>query len=75
MVKTPLPGLLADVMGVTVEDYVPIYSGKQSVKFAGLLAGWPAECGIWADVLKPNGAEVLGTYTSGAYAGRRRSHQ
>jgi beta-galactosidase len=70
MVKTPLPGLLADVMGVAVEDYVPIYSGKQSVKFAGMLAGWAAECGVWADVLQPKGAEVLGTYTSGSYAGK-----
>jgi beta-galactosidase len=70
MVKTPLPGLLADVMGVTVEDYVPIYSGKQSVKFAGMLAGWAAECGVWADVLQLKGAEVLGTYTSGSYAGK-----
>jgi beta-galactosidase len=70
MVKTPLPGLLAEVMGVTVEDYVPIYGNKQSVKFAGPLAGWAGECGIWADVLRPNGAEVLGTYTAGSYAGK-----
>jgi beta-galactosidase len=70
MVKTPLPGLLAEVMGATVEDYVPIYSGRQSVKFAGPLAGMAGECGIWADVLKPNGAEVLGTYTSGSYQGK-----
>jgi beta-galactosidase len=70
MVKTALPGLLAEVMGMTVEDYVPIYSGKQSVKFAGPLAGMAGECGIWADVLKPNGAEVLGTYTSDSYAGK-----
>ena len=33
MVKTSLPGLLAEVMGTTVEDYVPIYGAKQSVKF------------------------------------------
>jgi len=70
MVKTPLPGLLAEVMGVTVEDYVPIYGTKQSVKFAGPLAGMAGECGIWTDVLKPNGAEILGTYTSGAYVGK-----
>ena len=70
MVKTSLPGLLAEVMGTTVEDYVPIYGAKQSVKFSGMLAGWAAECGLWADVLKPNGAEVLGTYTVGSYAGK-----
>ena len=39
IVRTPLPGLLRDVMGVMVEDYVPIYSGKQRVKFSAMLAG------------------------------------
>ena len=33
IVRTPLPGLLRDVMGVTVEDYIPIYSGKNGVTF------------------------------------------
>jgi beta-galactosidase len=70
IVQTALPGPLRDVMGVTVEDYVPIYSGKQGVKFSSLLAGADGECGIWADVLQPSRAEVLGTYTSGSYAGR-----
>ena len=70
IVRTPLPGPLRDVMGVTVEDYVPIYSGKQGVKFSSVLSGPDGECGIWADILQPSRAEVLGTYTSGSYAGR-----
>jgi beta-galactosidase len=70
MVRTSLPGLLRDVMGVTVEDYVPIYSAKQGVKFSGPLAGPDATCGLWADILQPSGADVLGTYTSGAHAGK-----
>ncbi len=69
MVRTPLPGLLKDVMGVTVADYVPIYSAKNSVKFAPALAGTDAECGIWMDVLQPAGAEVLASYTAGSHAG------
>jgi beta-galactosidase len=70
MVKTPLPGLLRDVMGVTLVDYVPLYTEKQSVKFGGgLLAGPDAECQYWADVLKPESAEVLATYTTGDHAG------
>jgi beta-galactosidase len=69
IVRSPLPGPLRDVMGITVEDYVPIYSGKQGVKFSSLLAGPDGECGIWADVLQPSRAEVLGTYTSDSYAG------
>ena len=70
MARTPLPGLLRDVMGVTVEDYIPIYSAKQGVKFSAALAGPDATCGLWADILQPSGADVLGTYTAGAHAGR-----
>ena len=39
IVRTPLPGLLRDVMGVTVEDYVPMYSAKKGVKFSPLWQG------------------------------------
>jgi beta-galactosidase len=70
IVRTPLPGLLRDVMGMTVEDYVPIYSEKQGVKFLSLLSGPDGECGIWADILKPDSAEVLGTYSTGEHAGK-----
>jgi beta-galactosidase len=70
MVRTPLPGLLRDVMGVTVEDYVPLYGSGQGVKFASALAGPDAEVNLWADVLKTESAEVLGMYSSGSLAGR-----
>jgi beta-galactosidase len=70
IVRTALPGPLRDVMGVTVEDYVPVYSGKQGVKFSSSLSGPDAEIGIWMDILQPSGAEVLGTYASGDYAGK-----
>ena len=69
IVRTPLPGLLRDVMGVTVADYVPIYSAKNAVKFAPALAGPDGECGLWADILQPTGAEVLASYTKGSHAG------
>jgi beta-galactosidase len=70
MVATPLPGLLRDVMGVELVDYQPIYSEKQTVAFTGPLAGANAECHVWADILSPQKAEVLATYTGGAYAGK-----
>jgi beta-galactosidase len=72
IVRTPLPALLRDVMGVTVADYVPLYSGNQGVKFdsAGILAGDDGECALWADVLQPETAQVLATYTADSYAGR-----
>jgi beta-galactosidase len=68
IVRTPLPGLLRDVMGVTVKDYVPIYSEKIGVKFSSQLSGPDAECELWADLLQPASASVLATYT-GPYAG------
>jgi beta-galactosidase len=69
IVRTPLPGLLRDVMGATVKDYMPIYSEKIGVKFSSLLAGPDAECAFWADVLQPSSATVLATYTAGTYSG------
>jgi beta-galactosidase len=69
IVRSPLPGLLRDVMGVTVADYVPIYSAKNAVKFAPALAGPDGECGLWTDILQPTGAEVLASYTKGSHAG------
>src|ERR1700690_2341561 len=69
IVRTPLPGLLRDVMGVTVKDYVPIYSAKNAVKFAPALAGPDGECGLWTDILQPTGAEVLASYAKGSHAG------
>ena len=69
IVRTPLPGLLREVMGVTVADYVPIYSAKNAVKFAPALAGPDGECGLWTDILQPTGAEVLASYTKGSHAG------
>jgi beta-galactosidase len=70
IVRTPLPGLLRDVMGVTVEDYVPIYSEKPGVKLSGFPSAPDGSCGLWADVLQPSGAEVLATYTNASYAGK-----
>lgn len=68
IVNMPLPGLLRDVMGVTVKDYVPIYGDKVGVKFESELAGPDGECKLWADLLAPESAKVLARYT-GAYEG------
>jgi beta-galactosidase len=68
IVRVPLPGLLRDVMGVTVKEYVPIYSEKIGVKFSSELAGADGECRLWADTLQISSASVLATYT-GPYSG------
>src|SRR5690349_263615 len=47
IVNTPLPGLLRDVMGVTLKDYVPIYTEKVGVTFEQQLAGPQGQCGVW----------------------------
>ncbi len=71
IVRTPLPGLLRDVMGTEVYDYEPIYSQPQGVAFSGPLAGPNAKCTIWADILKPGpNAQVLATYLDAQYKGR-----
>ena len=70
IIKRPLPGYLADVMGVTVDDYVPIYANNPHLKFGSVLGGGEVECGIWADILKPSTAEVLATYSSGQHSGK-----
>jgi beta-galactosidase len=57
-------------MGVTVEDYVPVYSAKNGVKFSPALAGPDSECVLWTDILQPSGAEVLASYTAGSHAGQ-----
>ena len=48
---------------------MPIYPLKQGVAFSSMLAGADGECDIWADILNPQKAKVLGTYTAGQYAG------
>lgn len=70
IVDAPLPGLLRDVMGVTLKDYVPVYTEKVGVQFSKPLAGPEGSCALWADLLQSssNSVEVLATYT-GAYAG------
>jgi len=67
-VNMPLPGLLRDVMGVTLKDYVPIYTEKVGVAFEQQLAGREGQCGLWADLLVPESATVLAKYV-GAYEG------
>ena len=70
IVRTALPGFLRDVMGVTVEDYGPIYSEKAGVKLSGFSGAPDGTCGLWADVLRPVSAEVLATYTNFQHAGK-----
>lgn len=64
----PLPGPLAPLARVRVEEYDSLYAGNpNTLHYAGQT--YPVRG--WADVLAPlDGAEVLGTYGQGWYAGR-----
>ena len=57
-------------MGVTVEDYLPIYSDPQSIAFGPQLKAPDAPCTLWADILKPTTATTLATYTTAEHAGK-----
>ncbi|MCJ7735834.1 MAG: beta-galactosidase [Anaerolineae bacterium] len=65
-----LPGLLAEVCGVVVDEYdsrdpgdlVPLKAGAE-------LGGLACDAGVWADVLELRGADVLAAYGGDYYAG------
>lgn len=73
VVNERLPGLLADLCGVVVEEYVSLAPNAQtSVAWASSLADAPAPvtASIWCDLLEPRGAEVIAHYTEEFYAGK-----
>jgi beta-galactosidase len=77
VVPHPLPGLLAEVLGVEVVEYDALYDCPQSVRFLVPGLGKGAACELWADILKPmtaldgtTEAQVLAEYTDDYYAGQ-----
>ena len=73
VVNQRLPGLLADLCGVQVEEYdsLPL-EGANELEFClpELADLPPIRCEIWCDVLAPVGAEVAARYCQDYYAGR-----
>jgi beta-galactosidase len=76
VVNQPLPGLLAELSGVEVEEYVSMaadsYNGLEFL-LPELATAHPGSAGaatVWCDVLKPNGATVVARYTHDYYAGK-----
>jgi beta-galactosidase len=73
VVDRRLPGLLAELCGVEVEEYDSLPPGAHNrVEFepSGPASASPIVVGTWADVLAPTGAEVVARYTQDYYAGR-----
>jgi len=72
VVNQPLPGLLADVCGVVVEEYDAITPDlTQAITFdVDELAGQSLPVQTWCDILLPQGAEVIAHYAQDYYAGK-----
>ncbi|MEU2249713.1 beta-galactosidase [Streptomyces sp. NPDC019224] len=68
----PYPGVLRDVLGLTVEEFAPLGEGDtvRLITPEGAPEG-PALTGdLWSDVVIPRGAETMWSYADGIPAGR-----
>ena len=73
VVNQRLPGLLAQLCGVEVEDYDSLSSHMQnSLEFTipELMNGANAAVGVLCDILKPTSATVIAHYMQDYYAGK-----
>jgi len=73
VVNQPLPGLLAELCGVEVEEYDSLgVDMHNELEFAlpELASNLPVPASVWCDVLKPNGATVVAHYTQDYYTGK-----
>jgi beta-galactosidase len=73
VVNLPLPGLLADLCGITVDEYDALSANTvQEIKFVipGLSNSLPSKALYWCDILDPKKAEVIAVYTREYYAGQ-----
>ena len=73
VINIPLPGLLAELCGVTVEEYTVLPDfAVQEIEFVlpALSSSWPPQARIWSDILTPNTAQVIAFYTRDYYAGK-----
>ena len=71
VVEQKLPGLLAEMAGVTVAEYDsrPSWTSNPLEVEGNALAGQTLSSTVWADVLEPTTAEVVARYTQEYYAG------
>jgi len=73
VVDVPLPGLLAGLCGVEVEEYdslPPNVCNELEFTVPELRSPHPAFASVWCDVLKPNSATVIAHYTQDYTAGK-----
>lgn len=65
--QTTLPGLLKPMVGAAIRDFDPQIEQTQEIKMTDGTR-YPAE--IWYDILTPESAETLATYSNRYYAGK-----
>lgn len=73
VVNMPLPGLLAGVCGIEVEEYDSLPAGvSQPLTFVaeGFQNGPALRAQIWCDVLRMHSAQPIALYTQDYYAGK-----
>lgn len=71
VVNMPLPGLLADLCGVEIEEYDSLLPGTaRDVKFVSEDINGSGQATIWCDILSAVSASVLAVYDQDFYAGR-----
>ncbi len=74
VVNMPLPGLLAELCGIEVEEYDSLPTGVVNpLEFVHPKLsknGVSGAASIWCEVLTPQSAEVVATYTQAYYAGQ-----
>lgn len=72
VVNQPLPGLLADLCGVEVEEYVSLPRDLDNeIQFSeSVISTTRFATKAWCDVLQPMGAKVLARYRQDYFAGK-----
>ena len=71
VVNRSLPGLLAELCGMTIQDYDSLPEGtKQGLEFSDDVPTiGDVQADIWCDILTPQSAEVVARYTANYYQG------
>jgi beta-galactosidase len=70
-VNMKLPGLVASMSGLEVEEYVSMPpDGDNAIQFCHNDLQGEFTASVWADVLETKGAQVVGRYTQDYYAGK-----
>lgn len=73
VVNQPLPGLLAELCGVEVEEYDSVLEDTRNelaFEMTDLSLPTSAHASAWCDVLEPHGAQVVARYSQDYYAGQ-----